>query len=228
MASTPAPTSFLQKADVILDGQNYKVWFATVGVILRGLDLWGHIDGTEPAPPPPTVNPVDSSSSTVSTCTSSQRSDRVKWRSDDSRAIAVICQSRELPIRLAVYELPTAKAMWDHLRHLYLPSSQTLHYSLFQTLGVCYQRDRFVQAFFAEITNIWRQCDEMAPLPCLTFPQCAATTQDRDFHRMYEFLMRLRPEFEAVRAQLLHRVPPPSLSDTLALVIAEETRIRSL
>ena len=45
---------------------------------------------------------------------------------------------------------------------------------------------------------------------------------------MYEFLMRLRPEFEAVRAQLLHRVPPPSLSDTLALVIVEETRLRSL
>ena len=51
---------------------------------------------------------------------------------------------------------------------------------------------------------------------------------DRDFHRVYEFLMRLRPEFEVVRAQLLHRVPPPPLSDTLALVIAEETRLRSL
>ena len=40
--------------------------------------------------------------------------------------------------------------------------------------------------------------------------------------------MRLRPEFEAVCAQLLHRVPPPPLSDTLALVIAEETRLCSL
>ena len=45
---------------------------------------------------------------------------------------------------------------------------------------------------------------------------------------MYEFLMRLRPEFETVRAQLMHRVPPPPLSDTLSLVIAEETRLRSL
>ena len=66
MASTQPPTSFLQKADVILDGQNYKAWSATVGVILCGLDLWGHIDGTEPAPPPPAVSPAESSS-TVST-----------------------------------------------------------------------------------------------------------------------------------------------------------------
>ena len=154
MASTRTPTSFLKKADVILDRQNYKTWSATVGVILHRLDLWGHIDGTEPAPPPPAVSLADSSSSTVSTDTSSQRSVWAKWRSDDSRAIAVICQSCELPIRLAIYELPTAKAMWDHLRHLYLPSSQALHYSLFQTLGVCYQRDHSVQTFFAEIINI--------------------------------------------------------------------------
>ena len=45
---------------------------------------------------------------------------------------------------------------------------------------------------------------------------------------MYEFLMRLRPEFETVRAQLMHRVPPPPLSDILSLVIAEETCLRSL
>ena len=76
---------------------------------------------------------------------------------------------------MAIYELPMAKTMWDHLRHLYLSSSQALRYSLFQTLGVCYQRNRSVQAFFAEITNIWRQCDEMAPSPCLTCPRCAAT-----------------------------------------------------
>ena len=109
-----------------------------------------------------------------------------------------------------------------------MPSSQALCYSLLQTLGVCFQRDRSVQKFFAELTDLWRQCDEMAPSLCPTCPRCLATAQDRDFLHMYEFLMRLHPEFETVRAQLLHRVTPPSLSDTLALVIAAETRLRSL
>ena len=183
MASNPT-SSFLQKADVILDGRNYKAWTATISVILRGLDLWGHIDGTEPAPPPPIALPANSSSSTVSTGPSSQRSEWAKWRSDDSRAIAVICQSVELPIRLQVFELPMAKAIWDHLRRLYLPSSQALRYSLFQTLGTCYQRDRSVQEFFAELTDLWRQGDEMAPTHCLTCSQCecaAVSARDRDF-----------------------------------------------
>ena len=120
---------------------------------------------------------------------------------------------------MQVYALPTAKAIWDHLKRLYLQSNQSLRYAFFQTLSTCYQRDRSVQDFFAELMDIWRQCDEMTPSLCPTCSQCECaitSTRDRDFHRMYEFLMRLRPEFETVRAQLMHRVPPPPLSDTLS------------
>ncbi|KAK8928971.1 U1 small nuclear ribonucleoprotein A [Platanthera zijinensis] len=203
-------------------------WSTTVGVILCGLDLWGHIDGSEPAPPPSAIaSPMDDSS-IVNTAASIQGSDMAKWRSDDSRAITVICKSRELPIRMTVYQLPTTEVMWDHLRRLYLPSNQAPRYSLFQTLGVWHQRDRSVQAFFAELLDLWRQCNEMAHSSCITCPQRVATSRDRDFQRMYEFLMRLRPEFEPVRAHLLHQDPPPSLSDMLALVIAEETCLHSL
>ena len=62
-------------------------------------------------------------------------------------------------------------------------------------------------------------------------PTCVSYTtiaQERDYLRMYEFLMRLRPEFESVRAQLMHQTAPPSLCNSLAVVIAEETRLHSL
>ena len=75
---------------------------------------------------------------------------------------------------------------------------------------------------------MWRQCDEMAPSLCPTCAQCIAIAQDRDHLCIFEFLMRLYPEFEAIRTQLLHRVTPPSLSDTLAFVIAENTSLCSL
>ncbi|KAK8936211.1 hypothetical protein KSP39_PZI014038 [Platanthera zijinensis] len=68
------------------------------------------------------------------------------------------------------------------------------------------------------------QCDL---LPCATCTKCAATSQDRDFQRMYEFLLHLRLEFELVRAQLLHQDPPLYLIDTLALMIVEETHLHS-
>ena len=44
---------------------------------------------------------------------------------------------------------------------------------------------------------------------------------------MYEFIMRLRPEFEQTRAQLLHSPTAYTLNETCALVLAKETRLRA-
>ena len=114
--------------------------------------------------------------------------------------VVSLANSYNSPIRLAICEFPTAKVIWDHLCDLYQPFSQTLQYSLLQTLAATYQRDRSVQEFFAEITALWRQCDEMAPSHCLSCSHCVAIAQYRDSVRVYDFLMRLRPEFEAVRS----------------------------
>ncbi|KAK8954953.1 hypothetical protein KSP39_PZI002736 [Platanthera zijinensis] len=63
---------------------------AIVFVILRRLDLWGHVDGSEPALPPPTASHADDSS-TVNIAASVQRSHMAKWCSDKSHAIAIFC-----------------------------------------------------------------------------------------------------------------------------------------
>ena len=44
---------------------------------------------------------------------------------------------------------------------------------------------------------------------------------------MYEFIMRLRPEFEQTRAQLLHVPSAYSLDEAFAFVRAEKTRLRA-
>ena len=40
--------------------------------------------------------------------------------------------------------------------------------------------------------------------------------------------MRLRPDFESVRSQLLNRDPSPSFDDVVRSVISEETRLSTL
>jgi hypothetical protein len=47
---------------------------------------------------------------------------------------------------------------------------------------------------------------------------------DLEFQRVYEFLSRLRPEFEQRRAQLIARSRVP-LSVVLSEICAEETRL---
>lgn len=64
----------------------------------------------------------------------------------------------------------------------------------------------------------------------LQLPSSVAKTyqQFRDRQRLYPLLMRLRPEFEPLREQLLHRDPVPRLDTALSELIAEETRLRTL
>ena len=97
-----------------------------------------------------------------------------------------------------------------------------------QTLASAYQRDRSVQTFFAELSDLWHQLDGMSTFGCPTCIRCTTIAQEKDHLRMYEFLMRLRPKFKSVRAQMMHQAAPPSLRDSLAAVIAEKTRLHSL
>ncbi|XP_020113547.1 uncharacterized protein LOC109727784 isoform X2 [Ananas comosus] len=49
-----------------------------------------------------------------------------------------------------------------------------------------------------------------------------------DQRQLFQFLVRLRPKFEALRGQILDRSPLPMLDTALAQLIAEETRLRVL
>ena len=72
---------------------------------------------------------------------------------------------------------------------------------------------------------IWRQLDSLRIAVCGTSPCCLTVRADLEFQRVFEFLSRLRMEFEPRRAQLLARGRVP-LSEVLAELRAEETRLR--
>ena len=130
-STTSGPSGYVPRPDVLLNGQNYKAWFTTMRMHLRGLKLWRHVDGSRPAPPHPDTLSATSSGSVDSTSDSSYQA-WAKWQDDEDRAIAIIGQSCDVPIRLAISEFPTAKVIWDHLSDLYRPSSLALRYSLLQ------------------------------------------------------------------------------------------------
>jgi hypothetical protein len=50
----------------------------------------------------------------------------------------------------------------------------------------------------------------------------------RDQHRLYQFLMALRDDFEPIRGQLLHRSPLPTLDQAVCELVREETRLSTL
>lgn len=57
---------------------------------------------------------------------------------------------------------------------------------------------------------------------------CVAKEEYEHQTLMFQFVIRLRQEFENIRTQLLGRTSPPTLTEALASLIAEETRLCSL
>ena len=82
---------FYTAVDVKLNGDNYKIWAGFVRMILFGLELLFHIDGT----PPEVASSADSADSTSSASVTG----RTRWHSDDRRACAIISQSLEPAVR---------------------------------------------------------------------------------------------------------------------------------
>src|SRR3954468_6143888 len=70
------------------------------------------------------------------------------------------------------------------------------------------------------------------PLPdgmILSYPVYILDQQkQRDKRNLYHFAMRLRPEFETLRGNILHRSPLTNITDAVSEFIAEEIRLRIL
>ncbi|KAK8933507.1 hypothetical protein KSP39_PZI015597 [Platanthera zijinensis] len=71
----------------------------------------------------------------------------------------------------------------------------------------------------------WHELDSMIPLPC-GCPRSLEFQCHLSEGHLHQFLAALRPEFSLLTAQLLHRVPLPTLDDALIALIDEETRLR--
>jgi hypothetical protein len=92
--------------------------------------------------------------------------------------------------------LPTASEMWDHLCQRYQPSGDSLYLSMVRQEHALQQGDSSIEEFYTQSSAIWRQLDSLRSAVCGTCPCCKTVRSDPEFQRVYEFLSRLRPEFE--------------------------------
>ena len=81
--------------------------------------------------------------------------------------------------------------------------------------------------FYKEMSAVWRQLDSLGADVCRRCQCCVRQQAKLEVRRLYDFLTRLRPEFEQSRAQLLARHPRLSTLEALAEVRSEEVRLGS-
>jgi hypothetical protein len=148
-----------------------------------------------------------------------------QWMDEDARATAVLTSSVLPQFASEFMGLPTVADMWAHLRQRYQPFGDALYLSMVRQEHTLQQGESTIDEFYTQSAAIWRQLDSLCTAVFGTCPCCRTVRSDLEFQCVYEFLSRLRKEFEPRRAQLLARGRVP-ISEVLSELRAEETRLR--
>jgi hypothetical protein len=88
------------------------------------------------------------------------------------------------------------------------------------------QGNLFIQEYFSGFQNLWGEFSDMvyAKVPAASIPAIQAVHEQS---KRDQFLMKLSPEFETTRSNLMNRDPSPSLDVCFGELLHEEQRLLS-
>ncbi|KAL3514207.1 hypothetical protein ACH5RR_026924 [Cinchona calisaya] len=189
------------------NGKNYSAWAFHFKIFVKGKDLWGHIDGSKPAPDK-----------------DKEKDEHAKWEVKDAQIMAWILGSVDPNIILNLQPFKTAAEMWNYLKKLYSQHNTARRFQLEHELATIQQGSLSISDFYSSFMNLWAEYTDIVyanlPPEGLSSVQLVHETTKKD-----QFLMKLRSEFESTRSSLMNREPVPSLDVCLNALFREEQRI---
>ncbi|KAJ6392554.1 hypothetical protein OIU84_026837 [Salix udensis] len=190
-----------QPIATVLSGSNYNLWIQGMKSFLIGRKLWRIITGDITKP----TKEQDE--------TDTKFADRLEdWDSKNHQIITWFRNTSVPAIHIQFADYDSAKEVWDFLATRYQTTGLAHYYQLWTTLHSLKQGSgQSVNDFLAQVQPIWNQLSQ-------------AKISEDHLH-LIQVLMALRPEYESVRASLLHRNPLPSLNTAIQEIIFEETRL---
>lgn len=201
--STDKYDSFL----IRFNGKNYSAWAFHFKIFVKGKDLWGHVDGSKPAPD------VDRA-----------KDEHAKWEVKDAQIMAWILGSVEPNIILNLRPFKTAADMWNYLKKLYSQHNTARRFQLEHELATIQQGSLSISDFYSSFMNLWAEYTDLVYATLspegLSYVQSVHEITKRD-----QFLMKLRSEFESTRSNLMNRESVPSLDACLNDLFREEQRL---
>ncbi|GMY32324.1 hypothetical protein FCV25MIE_27566 [Fagus crenata] len=199
----------MEKADnvcVRFTGKNYTAWEFQLETFLKGKALWGHIDGSSKG--------------------GSSEADKAAWAAKHNQIMSWILGSMEPHLILSLRPHRSAKAMWDYLKQVYHQDNNARRFHLELAIANYIQGDLSVQDYYSGFLTLWNDYSDLVTAKVstegLALVQHVHRTSQRD-----QFLMKLRPEFESIRASLVNRDPVPTLEACFGELLREEQRLNT-
>jgi hypothetical protein len=210
--STSSGTVPVLQCPVLFNGTNYRDWVPRMRLHMRGLRLWDFLTGELlcPLSPSAPAQLVISENTTAAekeqlladyedrlASYESQFHAYMTWLDEDARAGSVLTASMDDRFAADIVDFERTHQMWSFLRQKYESTGQSTY------LAAIRQED-----FFDKLSVVWSQLDTLGPqLSPATCQSCRDQTAALELRRTYDFLTRLRDEFEPLHAQLLARRP---------------------
>jgi hypothetical protein len=173
---------------------------------LKGKALWGHIDGSSKR--------------------GSSEADKATWAAKDNQIMSWILGSMEPHLILSLRPHRSVKAMWDYLKQVYHQDNNARRFHLELAIANYIQGDLSVQDYYSGFLTLWNDYSDLVTAKVsaegLVSVQHVHRTSQRD-----QFLMKLRPEFESIRASLVNRDPVPTLEACFGELLREEQRLNT-
>ncbi|XP_015160344.1 uncharacterized protein [Solanum tuberosum] len=150
-----------------------------IQLFVTGKELWGHIDGSDPAPTDATK--------------------LGEWKIKDAQVMTWILGSIDPLIVLNLRPYKTAKAMWDYLQKVYNQDNSARRFQLEYEIANYSQGGLSIHDYFSGFQNLWAEFTDIVyakiPTESLSLIQAVHEQSKRD-----QFLMKLRSNFEQVFA----------------------------
>ncbi|KAG5570839.1 hypothetical protein H5410_060605 [Solanum commersonii] len=117
--------------------------------------------------------------------------------------------------------------MWKNLKKVYSQCNHARDFELEHTLSEYKQGDKDIQSYYSGLMAIWSEQDQSfgGNLSSTGFKDVML---ERKKNRVVQFLMKLSPDFEPIRANILNRKTLPDINVVFGELIREETRINNL
>ncbi|CAN0899653.1 Retrovirus-related Pol polyprotein from transposon RE1 [Linum grandiflorum] len=199
----------LDKADGLsdkLNDSNYSLWAFQFSVFVEGKGLLDILDGTSSKPA------EDAKADVISL-----------WKSNNAKLKSWILRSVDPAVALSLRSFSTAHEMWEHLEASHSQVDASRQFDIEYQLSQLSQGDKSIRDYYRTATNLWIEHD-LITASLLTKPLPAEVIKAQKQSRMMQFLTKLRPEYEPVRAAILNR-KITSLEAALAELSREEKRL---
>ena len=201
---------------VIFNGDNFAQWSQAMRSYLKGRKLWLYVYGDRPIP-----EKVDKE-------TNSAYAIRIEdWESANHHIINWFCNTYIPSIVDEFSNIDIAKEVWDLPVTRYAGPSGAHNFKLTRKLYQIRQElgERII-VYHNRLKSIWDQLIAFEPV-LSNSADTKLVYVHREQGRLFQFLMRLRDEFESSRSHILHEDPLPTVSRAIHKLVNNETRLQT-